>query len=120
MNFKEITKADLQPKHSKGESADTRIRRSWSLQMPDEVKSKFSNFPGDVKRQLYKSFDAEVNEIWTEMLSKSNQKAQDSGAKVLRIEGEVRYEDKYCNDPDDLLIQAAQVFITRLATRPLK
>lgn len=120
MNFNEITKADLQPKHSKGESADTRIRRSWTLQMPEEVKSKFSHFPGDVKRQLYKSFDLEVNEIWTSMLAKSNAEAQQQGAKTIRVDGESRFEDKFCKDPDDLLIQAAQVFITRLATRPIK
>ncbi|ADG60009.1 RNA polymerase binding [Acinetobacter phage Acj9] len=120
MNFNEITAADLQPKHSRGESADNRIRKAWSLQMPDEVKAKFAHFPGDVKRQMYKGFDAEVNEIWTKMMSDANQHAKDSGAKTVRVNGFTRIEDQYCMDPDELLIQAAQSFITKFAQRDAK
>ncbi|AZU98663.1 RNA polymerase binding protein [Acinetobacter phage vB_AbaM_PhT2] len=120
LNFKEITVNDLQPKHSRGESADNRIRKSWSLQMPDEVKAKFANFPGDVKRQLYISFDKEVNEIWTSMLSKANENAAKNNAKEIRVNGLRRLEDAYCVDPDEVLIQAAQIFIERFAEREAK
>ncbi|EQA7786758.1 RNA polymerase-binding protein RpbA [Acinetobacter baumannii] len=120
MNFNEITVNDLQPKHSRGESADNRIRKAWSLQMPDEVKAKFKDFPGDVKRQLYKSFDAEVNEIWTQFLVNRNKHASESGAKEVRVNGFRRLEDKFCVDPDELLIEAAKIFIERFAKRELK
>ena len=117
LNFKEITVNDLQPKHSRGESADNRIRKAWSLQMPDEVKAKFSHFPGEVKRQLYVSFDKEVNEIWVNMMANANKRAGEQGAKEVLIDGVKRLEDAYCQDPDELLIQAAQIFIERFAQR---
>lgn len=115
--FNEITVNDLQPKHSRGESADNRIRKAWSLQMPDEVKAKFAHFPGQVKRQLYISFDKEVNEIWVTMLAKANKHAADNNAKEVRVNGLKRLEDAYCVDPDEVLIQAAQIFIERFAAR---
>lgn len=120
MNFNEITVNMLQSKHSEGKSADNRIRKSWSIQMPDDVKAKFSHFPSAVKLQMYKSFDAEVNEIWTKMLADANNNAKAQGAKNVRIDGFVRLEDKFCIDPDELLIQAAQIFIERFAKRDAK
>lgn len=120
MNFIEITTADLQPKHSRGDSADNRVRKAWSLQMPEEVKAKFSHFPGAVKTQMYRSFDAEVHEIWTKMLGKVNQNAKESGAKEVNQNGFRRLEDKFCQDPDEVLIQAAQIFIERFAKREAK
>jgi hypothetical protein len=117
MNFNEIKVSDLQPKHSTGESADTRIRRAWSLQMPDEVKAKFKDFPGSVKTQLYKSFDLEVNEIWTSLLAKRNEQAIESGAKEVRVGGYRRLQDEFCQDPDQVLIEAAQQFIVEFAKR---
>lgn len=117
MIFNEITVADLQAKHSTGESADNRIRKAWSLQMPEEVKAKFKHFPKDVKMQLYRSFDKETNEIWTNMLANANATAKDSGAKHVRVNGFVRLEEQFCVDPDELLIQAAQIFIERFSTR---
>ena len=94
MNFNEITVNDLQPKRSAanttndavGQSADNRIRKAWSLQMPDAVKAKFAHFPGDVKRQLYKSFDQETNEIWVELLAKANEDAAKAGATVTGVD----------------------------------
>lgn len=109
--FNEITVSDLQPKHSRGESADNRIRKSWSLQMPESVKKKFSHFPKDVKTQLYASFDKEVGAIWTKLLNDANSNAELSGAKEVRVNGFKRLEDSFCKDPDELLIQAAQLFI---------
>lgn len=120
MNFNEITVSDLQPKHSRGESADNRIRKAWSLQMPDSVKDTFKHFPGEVKSQLYKNFDSEVREIWTRMLSAGNEAAKANGAKEVRVDGFRRLEDKFCKDPDELLIQAAQIFIERQSTRSAK
>lgn len=117
MNFIEIKVSDLQPKHSGGESADNRIRKSWSLQMPDEVKAKFKDFPGKVKVQLYRDFDSEVNEIWTDLMAKSNSEAAANGAKEVRVSGYRRLQDEFCRDPDELLIEAAQIFITRFAQR---
>lgn len=120
MNFNEITVSELQPKHSRGESADNRIRKAWSLQMPESVKATFKHFPGPVKAQLYKNFDAEVNEIWTRMLTAANDNAKSEGAKEVRVNGYRRLEDKFCQDPDELLIQAAQIFIERQSQRSAK
>jgi hypothetical protein len=128
MIFKEITVNDLQPKRTAanttndavGQSADNRIRKAWSLQMPDEVKAKFAHFPGDVKRQLYKSFDQETNEIWVELLANANKEAEAAGAKEIRVGGFKRLSDEFCKNPDELLIQAAQMFITRFAQRDVK
>ncbi len=117
MIFKDITVNDLQPKHSRGESADNRVRKAWALQMPDEVKAKFSGFPQSVKAQLYKSFDTEVHDIWTSMLVKLNKHAKDNGAKTVRVNGFSRLEESFCKDTDLILIEAAQVFIERFANR---
>lgn len=120
MNFNPIKVTDLQAKHSTGESADNRIRKSWSIQMPDEVKAKFKHLPRDVKQQLYKAFDSEVNEIWTELLAKGNTDAAAAGAKEVRVSGYRRLEDSFARDPDEVLIEAAQTFIVRFAERPIK
>ena len=112
MNFNTITTADLVSKHSSGESADNKIRKAWTLQMPDEVKDKFKNFPSQVKIQLYKSFDKDVKDKWIELMSESNKLAIESGAKVVKVGDNIkRLEDKFCGNPDELLIKAAQLFI---------
>ena len=117
MNFDTITPADIQPKKTAGESCDTRVRKAWVLQMPEEQKAKFEKFPGYVRHQLYKSFDSDIIEIWVKLMRNAHQAALKDGAKYIRVAGISRLEDEFCADSDELLIMAAQLWIEEFQLR---
>lgn len=119
MEFKSVSANQIQTRHSDGSSADNRVRKSWVLQMPDEVKNKFKHLPGQVKQQLYKSFDDEVKEIWVKMMNVENQTAIDNNASVKKIDGEKVFVDTNV-DTDNLLLIAAQQFIEDFSKRDMK
>lgn len=112
-----ITTADIQPKKTRGESCDQRVRNSWVLQMPEIDKAKFNHFPLDVKLQLFRDFDFEVQAIWVDLMKKARELALASGAKMVKVEGIYRLEDAYCSDSDELLITAAQLWLEQFSTR---
>lgn len=121
MIFNKITPSDLTTKHTSGESADNRIRKSWALQMPESVKDKFKHLPLSAKTQLYKSFDKDVQEKWIKLLSEKNNESIAAGATSIKIgDGLSRLEDKFCFDTDELLIIAAQEFIKEFANTDIK
>lgn len=112
-----ITPADIQCKHTIGDSCDTRVRKSWVLQMPEEQKAKFENFPMIVKTQLYRSFDYEVQGIWVKLMMNARIEAEKAGAKYVKVAGISRLEDEFCVNTDELLILAAQMWLDDFATR---
>lgn len=115
-----ITTADIQPKKTIGDSCDTRVRKSWVLQMPETEKAKFEQFPGYVRHQLYRSFDYEVQEIWVRLMRDSHKSAIENGAKYVKVGGISRLEDAFCFDSDELLILAAQLWLDDFAKRSAK
>ncbi len=115
-----ITPADIQPKKTRGESCDQRVRNAWKLQMPESEKAKFDGFPGYVKCQLFRSFDYEVQEIWVRLMRDAHKAALADGAKYVKVDGIHRLEDAYCSDTDELLITAAQLWLDDFATRSAK
>ena len=106
----QITVQQIQGKIS--DSTDTKIRKAWSLQAPEEMTQALKKYPGDTRRQLYKSFDAEVQKIWTFKLKEHRENALKEGAKMIRKDGFNRLEDQYCDVADQLLIDAAFEFVT--------
>ena len=115
-----VTVADIQAKKTSGESCDTRVRKAWSLQMTAKQRSKFENFPGFVKIQLYKGFDKEVLSIWIDMMRQYNRRAIESGAKFVKVNGFSRFEDSWCTDVDEMLLVAAQLWLDEFDKRSAK
>lgn len=115
-----ITPADIQPKKTRGESCDQRVRNAWKLQMPEADKAKFEHFPGYVKCQLFREFDFEVQAIWVKLMKEARLKAIADGAKFVKVDGIERLEDAFCSDSDELLITAAQLWLEDFATRSAK
>lgn len=115
-----ITPADIQPKKTIGDSCDTRVRKSWVLQMPESEKAKFEKFPGYVRQQLYRSFDYEVQDIWVRLMRDAHKAALENGAKYIKVNGIQRLEDDFCTNTDELLILAAQLWLDDFAKRSAK
>lgn len=121
MTQNEITVADIQPKKTAGESCNTRIRKAWSLQMTDLQKEKFKHFPGSVKQQLYKTFDSEVQQIWTDLMTSTNQRLEKDGVKIVKTkDGYSHFSDEHAIDVDELLIQAAKIWLDDFSKRSPK
>lgn len=113
----EITPDDIQPKKTRGESCDQRVRNAWALQMTDEHKSKFMHFPGMVRQQLYRAWDFEVQNIWVGMMRDARIEALKNGAKMVKVAGIHKLQDEFCADVDELLIQAAQLWLANFVHR---
>lgn len=115
-----ITPADIQPKKTRGESCDQRVRNAWKLQMPEADKAKFEKFPGYVKCQLFRTFDFEVQAIWVRLMKQARETALANGAKYIKVDGIDRLEDAHCSNVDELLITAASIWLEDFATRSAK
>ena len=112
-----VTVADIQAKKTIGDSCDTRVRKSWVLQMPEDQKAKFDKFPGYVKIQLYRSFDYEVQEIWVKLMRMAHKTALENGAKYVKVNGISRLEDAFCTNTDELLLEAARIWLEDFSNR---
>lgn len=111
----EVTTRDIQAKHSRNESADTRVRKSWVLQMTEDLKEGFDHLPAPVRKELYRKFDKVVHDTWVARLRAHNENARAQGARVLNFDGDKRFEDAFCVDTDEVLLDVAKTFIETTA-----
>lgn len=111
--FAQVTVFDIQPRHSRGESADVRIRKAWVLQCPEEMNNAYAHYPAQVRKQLYRDFDSQVQKIWTDMLRQRREHSIAQGARFVRVNGFTRLQDEYCFDTDEVLLEAALIFIEK-------
>lgn len=108
--IKEITMNDIK---ATGDIVVNKVRKAWVAGMPDEYKEKIKAFPSLTKKTLYKQFDTEVHQLWTDLLAEANAKAKENGAKLVGKDGLKHFEDEHCVNPDQLLIQAATEFLVK-------
>lgn len=102
------------------ESTDNKVRKSWVLAIPDDYKQRLQSFPGQVKMQFYRDFDKQIHELWVKKLAEANQAAKDAGAKLVGKDGLKHFEETYCVNPDEVLIEAAkEVLIKFIEQNPL-
>ena len=82
--------------------------------MPEEYVEQFKKYPGSVRIQLYKQFDKEVHALWSDLLKTANEKAKESGVEMTKTKTGYKVFDKdHCVDTDEVLINAAQLFVTK-------
>lgn len=115
-----LTAADIQPKKTRGESCDQRVRNSWVMQMSECHRNKFMHFPGAVRQQLYRSFDFEVQDIWVKMMKDHRENALKNGVKMVKVAGIYKLPDEHCVDPDEVLLVAAQCWLADFENREAK
>lgn len=120
METVELTPIDIQPKKTKGDSCDQRVRNAWSLQMTEEHKQKFAHFPGFVRQQLYRSFDFEVQDIWVKLMKDHRLQKLSEGVKLVKCLDCWKLPDEHCIDPDETLIVAAKLWLADFAKREAK
>lgn len=111
-----ITVQDIQGKIS--DSADTKIRKAWVLQTPDTLREMYQAMPLESRRALYKSLDKEVLELWISKMRQHREDALANGVKMIRVNGFYRLPDEYCDQQDQMLIDAALKVIQLSVQQP--
>ncbi|ANM46559.1 RNA polymerase binding [Morganella phage vB_MmoM_MP1] len=87
----------------------TNIRKAWSMQVSDDVKSSFKLLPQKERFELYKKLDNETIKLHREMMIKHREDAIRNGANYIIIDDVKVLEEKYQIDTNVMLIEAGFV-----------
>lgn len=111
-----ITVQDIQGKIS--DSADTKIRKAWVLQISDETRATIQSMPLESRRSMYKALDQDVLKHWIGKMRQHREDALANGVKMIRSNGFYRLPDEYCDQQDQMLIDAALEVIQLTVQQP--
>ncbi|ARW57475.1 RNA polymerase binding [Serratia phage CHI14] len=115
-----ITVKDIQPKNVRTDSNpnnDNKIRRSWVLQMPEEIQARIKDKlkVAEVRWAYYAGIDEAVSTKWVEIMRKYYEDSIAAGAKLVADPyGPDRLEDEFCVDADEHLIEAAFIVVNEV------
>lgn len=100
-----ITTKDLKGQNTR-DSFKNSLRKSWSLQVSDEVRAKLKLIPQEQRFDLYNTLDEETRQEYMKLLKEHHDNAIADGAKLVFENGIQVLEEKFRIDTDELLIEA--------------
>lgn len=116
MNLMTIASTDINPKRVRDSDHFNRVRKAWVLQINETSITKLKKVPGEARLQLYKMFDAEITDLWIAEMSKRNEHAVKSNAKLVNIDGYHHFEDSFLFDTNQVLIEVASIWLDKNLT----
>lgn len=109
-----LTVNDIRPHDDNVYSLFNKIRKAWVLQMDPETKAKFSALSQEVRFELYGGIDKDVRDMYIKLLQDNRQNALKAGAQMIKgANDKYTLESQYQIDTDELIIQAANIVVTR-------